>query len=343
MGAQVISGNAGMQKCKNAQVWRVALHSCILAFLHSCIAPSAAAQPPDRFALIVSGASAGQPYAARYERWRNALVETLRERFEYPADRVIVLGETAEGGVGPATREGVRDALASLGRRLGPADQLLIVLIGHGTAADADTAKFNLVGPDLSASEWASLVAPLTARIVFVNTTSGSAPFLHRLAGRGRVIITADDTAAQRFETVFAEYFVQALQDPAADADKDGRVSVWEAFAFTSDGVRTHFEAGAKLPTERPVLDDDGDGIGREAAGEGRDGNLARVTYLAPEIRPSSDDPELDGWLGERAGLQAELERLRASRTALAPDRYEAELERLLVAIARLSQQIRER
>jgi hypothetical protein len=220
-------------------------------------------------------------------------------------------------------------------------DQLLVVLIGHGTAANADEAKFNLVGPDLSAAEWAVLLKPV-ARLVFVDTTAGSAPFLHLLAGRGRVVLTADDTAAQQFETVFAEYFVDALQDPAADADKDGRVSVWEAFVFASASVRTHFDAAAQLPTERPVLDDDGDGVGREAGEPGRDGDLARVTYLAPELKPAADDPELAGLIDRRAQLQAALDKLRADRAALSPDRYDQELEQLLVEIARLSQQIRD-
>ncbi len=315
----------------------------ILALMHFCISVSAQAQAPAsrQFALIVTGASAGPPYAARYDCWRASLAAVLRERFGYPADRVVLLGETPAPGVGPATREGVRAAFADLAGRLTRDDQLLIVLIGHGTAADADEAKFNLVGPDLSAEEWAALVERIPARVIFVDTTAGSAPFLHRLAGRGRIVVTADDTAAQRFETVFPEYFVQALQDASADTDKDGRVSMWEAFAFASEGVRMHYEAAAQLPTERPMLDDNGDGIGRDAGGEGRDGDLARAVYLAPEPRPTSADPELDKLLAERAARQADLDNLRASRDALAPDRYDEELEKLLVEIARLSQQIR--
>ncbi len=322
--------------------WRLSIVACALA-LWPVLMSNVLGEGGERFALIVSGASAGQPYQSRYDRWRASLAATLRDRFEYPADHVVLLGETAGEGVGEATREGVRGALRGLARRLGPADQLLVVLIGHGTAANADAAKFNLVGPDLSAVEWAALLAAVPGRLVFIDTTAGSAPFLHALAGRGRIVLTANDTAAQQFETVFPEYLVQAFEDPSADADKDGRVSIWEAFVFASDGVRTHFEAASQLPTERPVLDDDGDGIGREASAEGRDGELARATYLAPEARPASADPELEALIAERASRQAELDRLRASRAALSPDRYDAELERLLVEIARLSQQIRAR
>ena len=105
-------------------------------------------------------------------------------------------------------------------------DQLLVLLIGHGTSLDGDEAKFNLVGPDLSATEWADLLKPIAGRVVFVNTTGASFPFLRKLAGRNRVVLTATDAAAQQFETVFPEFFVKAFDDPAADLDKNNRVSI---------------------------------------------------------------------------------------------------------------------
>jgi hypothetical protein len=309
-----------------------------------CAAAPTLAQPsPQRFALIVSGASAGQPYAERYDTWRTKLVSTLRDRFEYPADHVVVLAEQPGAGEGPATRDGVRSAIAGLRQRMTPADQLLVVLIGHGSSENTDDAKFNLVGPDLSATEWAALLRTVPGHLVFVDTTSGSAPFTHALAARGRVVLTADDTVAQQFETVFPEYFIDALQDPAADADKDGRVSIWEAFVFAAAGVRNHYDGAQQLPTERAVLDDDGDGVGREAGEPGRDGDLARVTYVAPQTEPTTNDPQLAALIAQREKLEAQLDRLRADHAALSPDRYADELERLLVEIARLSQQIRNR
>ena len=40
-----------------------------------------------------------------------------------------------------------------------------------------------------------------------------------------------------------------------------------------------------QLATERPLLDDTGDGVGREAGAPGPDGAVAQVTYLQPEAR----------------------------------------------------------
>ena len=170
---------------------------------------------------------------------------------------------------------------AELRRKLTKEDQLLVFLIGHGTTADGEDAKFNLVGPDLSATEWADLLKPIPGRLVFVNTTSASFPFLRKLAARGRVVMTATDSSAQQFETVFPEFFLKAFEDGGADLDKSGRVSLWEAFTYASAGVRGWFEQKGQLPTERPLLDDTGAGVGREAQNAGVDGAVARVTYLA--------------------------------------------------------------
>ena len=133
---------------------------------------------------------------------------------------------------------------------------MLVLLIGHGTGGEVDEAKFNLVGPDLSADEWGSLVRPIAGRVVFVNTRERQLSVPRGDRGRGRIVLTANDSAAQQFETVFPEFFVKAFDDGDADLDKNGKVSIWEAFAYASDGVRGWFEARGQLATERPLLDE---------------------------------------------------------------------------------------
>ncbi len=296
----------------------------------------------DRYAMILSGASGGDTYAQKYDRWRATIVSTLREKFAYPTDRLRVLAETESEGVLKATRENVQRVLAELRKRLGRDDQLLILLIGHGTSLDGEDAKFNLVGPDLSASEWAELVKPLPGHLVFVNTTGASFPFLQKLAGRGRVILTATDSAAQQFETVFPEYFVTAFTDAAADANKDGRVSLWEAFTFASASVRQWFEQKGQLPTERPLLDDTGAGVGREAIIPGPDGLGAGSTCLEAEAGNAAPaDAPIGALQKRRAELEALIEDLKTRKSSLPSDQYEAELERLLLELARVAQQIK--
>lgn len=295
----------------------------------------------DRYALIVTGASGAPQYAEKYELWRTSFVTTLKDAFGYPADHLIVLGEHETGGVRRATREQVRAAFQDLTRRVAKDDVLLVLLMGHGTAGDEE-AKFNLVGPDLTAAEWAALVKPVAGLVVFVNATSGSFEFLERMAGRRRVVVTATDSAAQQFATVFPEFFLQALTADAADLDKNARVSVWEAFRFASARVKEWFEEQGRLATERPLLDDNGDGVGREAEAPGPDGILAHVTYLQPDrpIAPTTD-AAVAALLRRRAELEASIDLLRAGKANIPADQYERDLEQLLLDLARLDRELR--
>jgi hypothetical protein len=300
------------------------------------------ASASERYALVVTGASGGPQYAQQYDTWRKSFVTFLRDSWNYPDDHVFVLAETESDGVAQSTRENVRRTLGEIRARATKDDVVLVLLIGHGTGVDSDEAKFNLVGPDLSASEWADLLRPIAGRLVFVDTASGSFPFLERLSGRGRIIITADDSAAQQFETVFPGFFIKAFNDDSADLDKRGRVSVWEAFVYASDGVRRWFEEKNQLATERALLDDNGDGVGREADGAGPDGLLAQVTYMQPD-RPiiETGDSELTGLMHRRVELENELEGLRARKPTMDPDEYEAALEKILIEIAQIDRRLR--
>ena len=311
----------------------------VFAFLFGL---ASAAHAGERYAVVITGASGGDAYAQKYTAWRVAFTTTLREKFHYGPDRIIVLAETEGDGVQKATREHVRRALTDLRARMTKDDQLLVLLIGHGTSLDGDEAKFNLVGPDLNATEWADLIRPIPGRVVFVNTTAASFPFLRKLAGRGRIVLTATDAAAQQFETVFAEFFIKAFDDPAANLDKNGRVSIWEAFTYASAAVRQSFEQKGQLPTERPLLDDTGAGVGREAQNPGTDGAVARVTYLEPDAPLALPaDSTQAALVRRRAELEAQLEELKARKESTPLDQYAAELEKLLIEIARVGAQLR--
>jgi hypothetical protein len=296
----------------------------------------------ERYAMIVTGASGADAYEQKYQAWRTTFTATLRDSFKYDPERIITLADREGPGVQAATRETVQRVLGDFRKRLTKDDQLLVLLIGHGTSLDGDEAKFNLVGPDLTAGEWSDLLKPLPGRLVFVNTTGASFPFLRRLAGRGRVVLTATDSAAQQFETVFPEFFVKAFADAAADLDKNGRVSIWEAFTYASGGVRQWFEQKGQLPTERPLLDDTGAGVGREALNPGSDGAVARVTYLEPDAALALPaDTALAVLVKRRAELEMRLEELKARKESTPAEQYDADLEKLLIEIARVGAQIR--
>ena len=313
---------------------------CIVAFLHFCIL-SGSAVAGDRYALVVSGASGGIEFAMRYNHWRSSIASVLRARFGYPADHVVELAEVEEVGLRKATRENVRATLTEFRRRVAKDDVLLVLLIGHGTATDSDDAKFNLVGADLSAAEWGDLIKPIAGRVVFINAASGSFPFLQKLAARGRVVLTATDAIAQQGETVFPEFLLASLIAAEADADKNGKVSIWEAFSYASRQVRDWYQQQGQMQTERPVLDDTGTGLGREALSPGADGVLAQATYFDADRAAAPADAESAALLRRRAELESEIALLRTRKADLPPAEYDDQLEKLLIEIAQIDRQLR--
>lgn len=297
----------------------------------------------ERYALIVSGASGSPQHAATTEKRRTALVQALSGPLGLPPANLVVLKEGTPDAPDAATRDRLTAAVKTLASRIGADDVLLIVLLGHGTDDGVD-AKFNLVGRDVTAGEFRDLLAPVKGRVVFVNTTAASAAFLARLAGPRRVVLTATDNPAQQYDTVFADYFSAAFTAPEADLDKDNRVSVGEAFAFASLRVKRFYAERGQLATERAVLDDDGDGRGKEAGTTGPDGALASRTFLdaGPEVA-ASKDAALSELLARRDTLETELDELKRKKAFMPDEDYTRELERVLVAIARLSRDIRSR
>jgi hypothetical protein len=296
----------------------------------------------ERYAVVVSGVSGGEKYAAQQKRWQGEVETFLTTGLVFPDANIVILDEVSAGS-STSTAENVRQVFADLRRRVVAGDTLLVILLGHGTYDGID-AKFNLVGPDLSAVEWKETLDGLPGRMVVVNTTESSFPFLEHLSSRGRVVITATDSAAQRFATVFPEYFIRSLVDRSSDFDKNGRVSILEAFDAATAGVRQHYEQRGQLSTERPLIDDDGDGMGRESGAPGEDGAIAGSVYLDAEPgSPGSGDAETAALERHRLVLEARLEALKVRKSSMPEDQYQAELEKILIELARISQQIRQR
>lgn len=299
-----------------------------------------AASASDRYALIVSGANGEATYVEQYGQWRQAASLALMEKLGFEGGHIFTLfdGGDAEHA---STAAGVRRAVEQIRVKMKADDVLLVLLIGHGSF-DGTEAKFNLVGPDLSSGEWAALLKPIPGRIVVIDSTAASFPFLEKLAGPRRVVITATDSPMQRFDTIFPEYFIKSLTDPSADIDKNGRISVWEAFTAASMAVRRYYTQRGQLSTERALLDDDGDGVGREAGGDGKDGSASSRLYLDADVTGAlPTDEELLALLQKRAALQIDLDDLKQRRQLMTPEEYQAEFERMMIDLSRVSRDIR--
>lgn len=315
--------------------------TCVVAMaLLGALAGAVPAWAQDRYAFIVSGASGGAKFAENQKKWIASLENTLRERLGFASDRLTIL---SEGGTpaNAATRENVANALTALRQRVTQEDVLLVILIGHGTF-DGASAKFNLTGPDMDAKEWRLLLDGIAGRLVFVNTTSSSFPFLQEISGKDRVVITATDSVAQRYDTIFPQFFIEGLDLAVGDSDKNGRLSIWEAFGYASQAVKRWYDGQGQLATERPLIDDNADGVGKEALATGPDGVLARTTFVDPEPDVGGAGGELAALQKRRVALEAQIEALKARKADVPAEQYEAELEKLAVELARVARQIRE-
>lgn len=295
--------------------------------------------------LVVSGLGGEPEYSSRFTGWSLAMLDAAAEA-GVPRERVRWLAER-EGlhprASGPARVENVAAEVAALAGRSAPGDLVLIVLFGHGSARDGES-RLNLPGPDLSAGHLAAMLEPLSdRRVVVVNAASASGGFVEPLSAAGRVVITATRSPAEAEATRFGGAFVAALGGADADTDKDGAVSILEAFEFARREVSRSFEETGSLATEHALLDDDGDGRGSMEPGDSDGAVAARITLVAGTAAVATGDAELERLRAERTRLETALTELRARKDSTEAAAYERELERLLLEIARTGRAIRER
>jgi hypothetical protein len=279
--------------------------------------------------VIIVGLGGEKKYRDAFREMAVSMVGAAEKKLGLDPAHIVSLGENE------STRESVEKALRDVAARSAPGDVVLILLIGHGSFQQGE-ARFNLRGPDMTAADFVPLLDALAARtVVFVNTASASGDFVKALSGRDRTIVTATKSAQERNETAFARHFVDAFATGGADADKDQRVSVLEAFEYARREVQRFYEKERRLLTEHAVLED------------GREGALARTVFLGAGDgeTPSADagDPELLALRQERRDVERRLDALKARKETTSAASYEEELEKLLLELARKDAEARRR
>jgi len=290
--------------------------------------------------IVVVGAAGTPEYAAQFTKWAGFWEKAcLKGQAKYVS---IDLDKTE----GSSDRARLQDILMNESRQTSAA--LWLVFIGHGTF-DGRTAKFNLRGPDISADELAEWLKPFLRPVAVINTASSSAPFLSRLSGQERVVITATKSGFEQNYARFGQYLADSIADPKADLDKDGQTSLLEAFLTASNRVNEFYSAAGRLITEHALLDDNGDGLGTRADwfrgirpvqkamdGASLDGYRAHQFYLVC----SDDEMKMAPTLrAQRDNLELEVMKLRDSRETFSEDEYFSKLEALLSKIAQIYEQ----
>jgi hypothetical protein len=299
--------------------------------------------------LIVSGLGGEPKYSAEFDTLAETLGDAVTTRFGIPDAAVAWYGEDSVSKRrhyrGQSTKANIERAMTQLAQQAGPGDQIVIVLLGHGSGDGVDS-KISIPGPDLSARDFAQALDRFGGRkVAFVDLTSASGDMLPVLSGPNRVIITATKSSFERNESHFAEFFVKALANDVADVNKDGRVSLLEAFQYAVVETKRVYDNDSKLQTEHAQFDDLGMKTG-VADPDGRTGQglLARRFFLDATFASAAgaNDPRLAALYKDKFALEDQIDQLRVKKASMQPDAYDDALEDLLVQLARKARSIRE-
>jgi hypothetical protein len=240
-----------------------------------------------------------------------------------------------------ATRAQLTQTLASIAHDAKPEDDFVLMLIGHGSFDGADY-KFNLVGPDITAGELGELCDRIPAkRQLIVNATSASGGSVAALEKPGRGVIAATKSGTEKNATVFARYWVEALQDPTADLNKSDSISAMEAFAFAQRKTAAFYESQKRLATEHPVFEDTGKNEPVREPSKSEGVLLANFTVLRiGAAQKQANNPAKQGLLAKKEDLEQKIDALKYQKAAMDPADYKQQLTEALVQLAQVQQEL---
>ncbi len=306
-----------------------------------------------KYAVIFGGAAVDETYHAKFRQWTLKLQEILVRDYRYPPDHVTLLLDRGDSETPPIAEpcrpETILATMERLQKKVQAGDQITIFFVGHGTSDDQD-AKFVIPGPDITGTKFAEILEGFSAQdLAVVNTTSSSYPFCSALSAPGRVIVCATRSAAERYDTIFPLFLLAALENHAADRDKNGRVSLFEIFLFVKQKVNSWYTEQDRLASEHPTLDDNGDGRLRSDPDPTRDdGRLAQIadvdslaTLLPEAVAEGPAFETLRKLAAQVRALERSIILLKHQKTVMPEADYWQQLEPLLIDLARSSRRMR--
>lgn len=288
----------------------------------------ASAMHAESFYLTVAGLGGEQEYEQRFTGWAKELEMILRGE---PSAKI----ETLMGA--QATRANIQAKLADFAKQAKADDNVIVFLIGHG-GFDENDYKFNVPGPDVSATELAQWLDKIPAHQLIVNMTSASGGSIASLAKNKRVVITATKSGTERNAPVFARFWIEALRDPSADTDKNEVITALEAFRYAEAKTVKYYEEAKRLSTEHPLLEDAGKPEGVRIPsienGEGLTAGRFAVLHTGSAVALAKD-PEKQKLLKAKEEIEQKIDDLKYRKAALAVEDYRKQLAALLVELAK--------
>jgi hypothetical protein len=242
-----------------------------------------------------------------------------------------------------AKKTAIDQAANTIAQAATAADTFVLTLIGHGTF-DGNIYKFNIPGSDLTAAELATMVNKIPAtRQLVVNMTSASGASLQALQKPRRVVITATKSGTEKNATVFGRYWVEALRDPSADADKNESVSALEAFRYAERKTTEFYESAKRLSTEHPLIEDTGKGEGVKAPSAANGQGIAATSLAVLRlgaIQQAANDPAKRKLIQQREDLEERIDKLKYEKAAMPADEYRRQLASLALQLAKVQEEL---
>lgn len=304
-----------------------------------------------KHAVLVGSAGGDAEYTKKHWELLSRMYRVLTDKLDFAPEQVYLLFEDVKPDPkiirARSTKVEVEKLFGDLAKKLTENDLLLVMIVGHGTF-DGEAAKINLPGPDITDKDLARMVKATKAKYrVIVNAASASGEFLKSLSGKNTVVITATKSGMEKTDTLFPKFFIEAFDTSEADTNKDGVVSLVEAFEYAVRKVEKAFKDDGKLLTEHALLDDSGKGAGLHTldakAGQGA---LARALILGRAgtgtAAADASDPQLRRLLAQRKETENRIDELKAKKDQMAAEQYQSEFEKLALQLARINRQIKQ-
>jgi hypothetical protein len=329
--------------------WRLA--AILILFLSLGMPTAQGAERDGRWAILIAGASGDPDLKAAYLKELKDLRSILEGPMGFPKNQILVLSEEPSKDPGmiehKSTREALQTVCRDLAARVKKEDLVFVFIEGHGDY-DGKVYKLNLVGnPDPPAEELASMLYSIPAqRFVIVNATNCSGGSIPALSRKGTVLVASTKSGMEKNQANLGPYFIDAFKNNAADSDKNGRVSIMEAFSYASRSVEDYYKNEGSIQTEHPVLDDNGDGQAQNnPSPENGEGLIARTAFLDRGISAaalSNLTPEQQKLASEARDLEAQINALKYAKKEMSESDYETKLEALLLRLAQINAKLPE-
>ena len=182
--------------------------------------------------------------------------QLLTDEYGYTPDQITFLFEDmdASGAEGLADTESRREqvlaAFDQLAETLQPSDRFLLFMIGHASRTNKGELKYNLLGRDISEAEYITRINSIPAeRQILIFGFPYSGKLVPQLSKPGRIILTSSSrNEGYSLQAGFGDAFVDAFSNATNDTDRNGDISLLEAFLSLQAQTKDFYEQKRQRP-----------------------------------------------------------------------------------------------